>query len=102
MIGRPPRSKLCPYTTRFRSLVVHTPRGSRTWPLPWTFSTFDYRTLCALLFAQSDADFETVKDDGVTTGAVHTVHTDRRSEEHTSELQSRQYLVFRLLLQKKN
>jgi hypothetical protein len=27
--------------------------------LPWTFSTFDYRTLCALLFEQSDAGFET-------------------------------------------
>src|SRR3712207_1241076 len=41
----------------FGRLVVHTPRGTSTWPLPFTFSTFDYRTLCALLFAQGDAEF---------------------------------------------
>jgi flavin-dependent dehydrogenase len=46
------------------------------WPLPWTFSTFDYRELCALLWAQSGpaARFETAKVDG-RTGSV--VHTDR-------------------------
>ena len=59
----------------FGSLLVHTPHVSRRWPLPWTFSTFDYRTLCALLWEQSgDAEFETAKVNG-RTGSV--VHTDR-------------------------
>ncbi len=59
----------------FSSLLVHTPQVSRRWPLPWTFSTFDYRTLCALLWEQSgDAEFETAKVNG-RTGTV--VHTDR-------------------------
>src|ERR1044072_1464106 len=31
----------------FGSLLVHTPARTARWPLPWTFSTFDYRTLCA-------------------------------------------------------
>src|SRR4051794_30370067 len=62
----------------FARLVVHTPRSSRTWPLPWTFSTFDYRTLCRLLFEQGDAEFDTAKVDAITRGEdVHTVHTDR-------------------------
>src|SRR3954463_410085 len=49
----------------FPPLVVHTPHGSARWRLPWTFSTFDYRTLCGLLRAQSagHADFETAKVD---------------------------------------
>src|SRR4051794_27979635 len=33
----------------FSSLLVHTPKRTARWPLPWTFSTFDYRTLCRLL-----------------------------------------------------
>ncbi len=61
----------------FSRLVVHTPRQTFHWDLPWTFSTFDYRELCALLAAQGDADFDTAKVDGITRGAVHTVHTDR-------------------------
>jgi flavin-dependent dehydrogenase len=40
---------------------VHTPGRTRTWSLPWTFSTFDYRTLCGLLFDQCDAEFDTAK-----------------------------------------
>ena len=58
----------------FDRLVVHTPRRTATWRLPWTFSTFDYRELCELLFAQGGAEFETAKVDGRT---GHTVHTDR-------------------------
>jgi flavin-dependent dehydrogenase len=42
--------------------------------LPWSFSTFDYRTLCELLFEQGDASFETAKINGRT---ATTVHTDR-------------------------
>jgi flavin-dependent dehydrogenase len=58
----------------FDELVVTTPYGTSRWPLPWTFSTFDYPSLCALLFEQSDCDFETAKVHGRT---GDTVHTDR-------------------------
>jgi menaquinone-9 beta-reductase len=61
----------------FSELVIHTPRRTFRWPLPFTFSTFDYRSLCELLAAQGDARFDTAKVDGITRGAVHTVHTDR-------------------------
>src|SRR5258707_9646183 len=75
MIRRPPRSTLFPYTTLFRSrsASVTTPTGSDTH---------------ALILG---------------TGGPRRVGGDRsrRSEEHTSELQSRQYLVCRLLLEKK-
>jgi len=46
---------------RFGSLLIHTPHGSRRYELPWTFSTFDYRELCELLWAGCDARFETAK-----------------------------------------
>jgi flavin-dependent dehydrogenase len=39
----------------FGELVVHTPWRTARWSLPWTFSTFDYRELCSLLFAQAHA-----------------------------------------------
>jgi menaquinone-9 beta-reductase len=61
----------------FGSLLVHTPRVTRRWPLPWTFSTFDYRTLCRLLWEQSgDAEFETAKVDGRTGNMVRTDRGD--------------------------
>ncbi len=58
----------------FSELVVNTPYGTARWPLPWTFSTFDYRELCALLAAQGDAEFETAKVNG---RGGNTIHTDR-------------------------
>src|ERR671938_989242 len=60
----------------FGSLLVHTPRVARArWPLPFTFSTFDYPQLCALLWEQSgEAEFETAKVDS-RSGLV--VRTDR-------------------------
>jgi menaquinone-9 beta-reductase len=58
----------------FGRLVVHTPHGTARLELPWTFSTFDYPELCALLWEQTDADFETAKVHGRT---GDTVHTDR-------------------------
>src|ERR1044072_3943742 len=49
----------------FGSLLVHTPSRTARWPLPWTFSTFDYRTLCALLWDQiGAAEIYTAKVDG--------------------------------------
>src|SRR5829696_5881798 len=58
----------------FPELVMHTPHTTARYQLPYTFSTFDYRTLCGLLREQGDAEFEIAKVDG-RTGSV--VHTDR-------------------------
>jgi flavin-dependent dehydrogenase len=58
----------------FGTLVMHTPHITARFDLPYTFSTFDYRTLCGLLREQGDAEFETAKVDGRT---GFTVHTDR-------------------------
>ena len=64
----------------FGDLVVHTPHGSVRWRLPWTFSTFDYPTLCALLRDQAaDAEFETAKVEGRTGDVVHTDRGDLRA-----------------------
>ena len=50
----------------FNDLVVHTPHIDTTMRLPWSFSTFDYRELCGLLWEQSgDAEFETAKVEGL-------------------------------------
>lgn len=49
---------------RFDSLLMHTPHGDSRFPLPFTFSTFDYRTLCELLWRECDATFETAKVNG--------------------------------------
>jgi menaquinone-9 beta-reductase len=57
----------------FPEIVVHTPYGTTRWKLPWTFSTFDYRTLCRLLWEQSgDAVFETAKVEGREGNVVRT------------------------------
>ncbi len=49
---------------RFDSLLMHTPHGDSRYRLPFTFSTFDYRELCALLWRNCDARFETAKVNG--------------------------------------
>src|SRR5213079_1754774 len=46
---------------RFDSLLMHTPHGDTRFRLPFTFSTFDYRELCELLWRDCDATFETAK-----------------------------------------
>jgi flavin-dependent dehydrogenase len=61
----------------FDELTVHTPYRTSRWPLPWTFSTFDYRELCATMWAQADdgeLEFETAT---VTGRSGHVVQTDR-------------------------
>ncbi|HTR88702.1 MAG TPA: NAD(P)/FAD-dependent oxidoreductase [Solirubrobacteraceae bacterium] len=61
----------------FHSLLVHTPHRTSRWELPWSFSTFDYREICALLHGQADSretEFETATVIGRT---GRTVHTDR-------------------------
>src|SRR3989442_9578247 len=93
MIRRPPRSTLFPYTTLFRSLL----RGK---------AFFRVRPgQLALLYAcgrrHCDPDGRT-SDAGVGRSAIRiAVAPTARSEEHTSELQSRPHLVCRLLLEKK-
>src|SRR3712207_9023893 len=87
MIRRPPRSTLFPYTTLFRSVpavpilaavdAVHDPVG------------------------RINSIFASSAPDGVFTLIGLPQSPQSRSEEHTSELQSRQYLVCRLLLEKK-
>src|SRR3712207_7429595 len=98
MIRRPPRSTLFPYTTLFRSLtgcaigevlgmVIGTALG-------WSdLQTIALAVGLAFLFGYSLTSLPLLRA-GLTLSAV-------RSEEHTSELQSRQYLVCRLLLEKK-
>lgn len=49
---------------RFDSLVIHTPHGDSRYRLPWSFSTFDYRHLCELMWRDCDATFETAKVNG--------------------------------------
>ena len=49
---------------RFDTLVMHLPHGTARYRLPWTFSTFDYRELCQLLWRDCDAMFETAKVNG--------------------------------------
>src|SRR3712207_8662137 len=89
MIRRPPRSTLFPYTTLFRSVTESEDRAmlfgfySQPFVRPqWNHSVG--------LSAETQA------------GCSETMRYRLRSEEHTSELQSRQYLVCRLLLEKKN
>jgi flavin-dependent dehydrogenase len=53
---------------RFDSLLMHTPHGDSRYRLPFTFSTFDYRELCELLWRDCDARFETAKVNGRTAG----------------------------------
>src|SRR3712207_7716974 len=93
MIRRPPRSTLFPYTTLFRSYCScwtcsftwsHNFRNSIIWTNLFTHTTF---TTCILVYICSSINF------------IYSFSW--RSEEHTSELQSRQYLVCRLLLEKK-
>jgi flavin-dependent dehydrogenase len=66
---------------RFDSLLIHTPHGSRRYRLPWSFSTFDYRELCQLLWQGCEARFETAKVNGraapANGGGAIAVDTDR-------------------------
>jgi flavin-dependent dehydrogenase len=63
----------------FPELVIHTPHADVRYELPWTFSTFDYRSLCGLLAEQSDHTFETAKVESRTGTTVHTDRGDIRA-----------------------
>src|SRR3712207_8449376 len=95
MIRRPPRSTLFPYPTLFRSTLrvatigepPHLDEHQSTAELIAVVSYCMYEGLFTY-----DAQYQAIPE---------LVETHTRSEEHTSELQSRQYLVCRLLLEKK-
>src|SRR5258707_11762938 len=82
MIRRPPRSTLFPYTTLFRSIVPNT-------------------SVCDGSPDSSAGSNAATAPANCSAVNVWVPACDGRSEEHTSELQSRQYLVCRLLLEKK-
>src|SRR3712207_8314964 len=85
MIRRPPRSTLFPYTTLFRSdLRTNSRLGCQ-----------------AVIKGDVVVEFPMYTRNYVQEGGGIQLGQQRRSEEHTSELQSRQYLVCRLLLEKK-
>ncbi len=66
----------------FGELVVHTPRRTARWQLPWSFSTFDYRELCALLWERADTgavEFETATVIGRDGTAVQTDRGELRA-----------------------
>src|SRR3712207_8035761 len=88
MIRRPPRSTLFPYTTLFRS-ALYFPMSHELKKDGW--------------YEGTNADFEIYNVNSVDRyNLAQDIYVkDGRSEEHTSELQSRQYLVCRLLLEKK-
>src|SRR3712207_7922074 len=96
MIRRPPRSTLFPYTTLFRSALVQV--AHQMIDSLWYVARFRYANGedGGRLFFPTDLS---PKDLRSARGPIETF--SRRSEEHTSELQSRQYLVCRLLLEKK-
>src|SRR3712207_8770478 len=94
MIRRPPRSTLFPYTTLFRSL--HDEGELRAY-LDGELSEGEAAQVEAQL--RSCEECRMLRDD-IRQGAIEMSRL-LRSEEHTSELQSRQYLVCRLLLEKK-
>jgi flavin-dependent dehydrogenase len=64
---------------RFDTLVMHTPHGTSRYRLPWTFSTFDYREICQLLWRDCDARFETAKVHGRAGGVDFTSDSERKS-----------------------
>src|SRR3712207_8256461 len=102
MIRRPPRSTLFPYTTLFRSRYLHFMSGVTRWSVEGERETglgARYRMLIRVGSAEVGGLIEVVEFKPGRDLAWTSV-TGIRSEEHTSELQSRQYLVCRLLLEK--
>src|SRR3712207_9422108 len=102
MIRRPPRSTLFPYTTLFRSTPVVCPLSSPSWRLTVRVPAGEQNTKDAgavLLFWSMSSQ---LAGSGYAMGSLAVWITSEesaslwRSEEHTSELQSRQYLVCRL------
>src|SRR5690554_7418520 len=92
MLRRPPRSTLFPYTTLFRSYTGRSPEDR--------FIVCDEKTENSVWWGKINKKFEPAKFDALY-NRMKVYLTGKRSEEHTSELQSRPHLVCRLLLEKK-
>src|SRR3712207_7210412 len=97
MIRRPPRSTLFPYTTLFRSSKPAMTSSSRQ---VIRFHT-PTRTAPSQLLMSQPSITQPVPSSSRKSARKVSSQPKKRSEEHTSELQSRQYLVCRLLLEKK-
>src|SRR3712207_7276430 len=104
MIRRPPRSTLFPYTTLFRSSLAEFLFGDEDSLIQLDMSEYMEKHTVSRLIG-SPPGYVGYEEGGQLTEAVRrkpfSVILFDRSEEHTSELQSRQYLVCRLLLEKK-
>src|SRR3712207_8062980 len=94
MIRRPPRSTLFPYTTLFRSRLLH----------PDPAHAAVARQVGRAARRRQERRLVRLPPGAQDQGPLQVLEKEarQRSEEHTSELQSRQYLVCRLLLEKKN
>src|SRR3712207_8739055 len=102
MIRRPPRSTLFPYTTLFRSALAE-----------GIIAPFDIALVAVDLSEEEQRQYDQMSERmdvaarnlenrfGISRDSYSDFMVTLRSEEHTSELQSRQYLVCRLLLEKK-
>src|SRR3712207_8261257 len=95
MIRRPPRSTLFPYTTLFRSMEV----GHAHHAVPPEVRHGAGAAVMHAVNLVAGVAVVVPRQRGL---QLHPGRRHQRSEEHTSELQSRQYLVCRLLLEKKN
>src|SRR5258707_5470452 len=91
MIRRPPRSTLFPYTTLFRSSRGHA----------IDMAALQFSEEVAHAWVHNLAAHHNIVAGKTIRALIRRLRTVQRSEEHTSELQSRQYLVCRLLLEKK-
>src|SRR3712207_7101513 len=99
MIRRPPRSTLFPYTTLFRSAYAKFEEPG-TYATTVTHPSF-FRDYLLEQLRPLTEDYGAAIEVGVSAQEIPYPYVFERSEEHTSELQSRQYLVCRLLLEKK-
>src|SRR3712207_7809189 len=95
MIRRPPRSTLFPYTTLFRSTALRWLEALPTEAKRRRPRLFAEHAVALMITGRPDDAEPLLKE------AERAASEATRSEEHTSELQSRQYLVCRLLLEKK-
>src|SRR3712207_8142718 len=100
MIRRPPRSTLFPYTTLFRSALSRFDAG-RVGEAVELLSTDTTAPEFVRLVNSFAAGVNLLPSAAGASGRIDHSQEVKRSEEHTSELQSRQYLVCRLLLEKK-
>src|SRR3712207_7752644 len=102
MIRRPPRSTLLPYTTLFRSNTV----GIMALNDPYGTGLMENTRQNLIAAGLAEDSIQTLTYDPQAANYDAEIQQmvdfapDARSEEHTSELQSRQYLVFRLLIEK--